>query len=73
MGISLSPNCARLRKLGGYFTKMGNCDLEVSDVQADFGEILQVGEVSASMQERRKNRTNAIDGGVANLEDMFMS
>ena len=50
---------------------MGHCDLEVLATHADVEEITEVKEVSASRQYRRKNRTNAIEGDIGKLKDMF--
>ena len=66
------PNFARLYKIGGYSSKMGEFDLEVSATHADFGGISEVWEVSGSRQERRKNRMNDIESAFAYLIDMSM-
>ena len=51
---------------------MGNCDVDVVEVQSDFNEIPGVGEVSVYRQERSQNRMGAIESDVANLEDTFV-
>ena len=70
--MSSCPNCALLREIGGIFYENGNIDLEVLAVKSDFGGLFEVRAFSVSMEERRNNRTNDIEGDVANLENMVV-
>ena len=68
----LPPTAIGYTKLWGYFSEMGNCDLEVSAAQADFGIISEVKKVPVPMKERGNNRMCDIGSAVANLEDTFV-
>ena len=73
MGIPPFPTARGYTKLEEYFAEMGNFDLEVLAVKADFGEMPEVKKVSVSTRERRQNRMNTIARSVGNLKDMFIS
>ena len=66
-------NCARLYKIGRIFRAYGNGDLGVLATHVDFEVISEVGKVSVPNQERRKNRTDAIEIAHADLKAMFAS
>ena len=57
MGISSSPNGARLYKIGKVYRENGNFDLEVLFVQSDCDSVLYVKEVSTSKKiDRKRNK-----------------
>ena len=69
----LSITARGYTKLEEYPAKMGNCDLEALETQADFGDISEVRQVPPPQQDRRKNRMGNMENDMANLEDMFTS
>ena len=52
---------------------MEYCELEVSAVQADFGDISEVKEVAVVIQERRKNRMGDIERALYLLGACFQA
>ena len=63
-----SPTASGYTKLEEYSPEMGNFDLEVLYIQADFGNVSEVKKVATSIQDRRKKKINNIESRLYHLE-----
>ena len=68
MGISPCTNCARVRKIGIFFAKMGNFELRVLDAQADRDSDFEVKKSQNTKKDRRRREISDAEGAVKCLK-----